>query len=627
MKMKKLWLGFAVCALITTSCSQQEMMENITDGQGQLSFAAGTAQQGTRAAELNNTTLQTTVGGNGIVLNAYQNVSGWKKWYDDKVVWNKNSSGKWDLDKSIRFRNENPTKYISYFSKVTGALTEVIDDILPSKSTFETANFTDKFPQFTYTVQQNSAKQEDLIAGITDVDAYKTNITLGMRHILSQVNFGTVGYKGAKIQIRNIKIVGIKYKGIFKYEAANNPPIGVWTDLTTPPIPEKTEYNYYNYTNTTTTDNNDEHALVPATAISGDKYIFGDGGNAGPGRAATTWYPTSKDNYEWKKADATGSTGLDNSLMLLPQTLTDAKVTFEYKIQDVDDAYVAGNDKNWAKGEFKLDFTTGTGLEPGKHYLGKWEQNYRYVYLIDFTDFLDGIALTFKVDVDMYEWENYNKGTNNDGIVDIMAAGQPSQADMNAATFVNGETFYIASRTPNKQKAPSTADWAQVIRNEIWNLSTYDFANIGESESFTLSFQNVIFNTTETNPTATTITMTLPVGYTAEGTGITMTGTNPYSISSGDKTSNAKVTIKNTNQEYLTAAKLQDAVKPLTANDNLIYKGTTDVNLRAIEPTSFTQGITVTVKFINGVVPTVGDSDNGRWTWNAATKTATWVKR
>lgn len=610
MKMKKLWLGFAVCALITTSCSQQEMMENITDGQGQLSFAAGTAQQGTRAAELNNTTLQS----NEITLWAYHNVNNtWGKWYNDVVEF---SGNKWALKNSVRFRNTNATKYITYSSKVPGAL-------IADPTSFSNANFTlnSTFPKFKYTVAANSTIQEDLIAGITEVDANKTDITLGMRHILSQVNFGTVGYKGAKIQIQNIKIVGVANSADFTYFAVNTYPIGKWSI----PTDFETDYDYFNWGGLVA---NNPQPLVPATANRGDKYIFGDGGNWGPGKGASVFYPVGT-NGIWETYNTNSpQTGLSNSLMLLPQTLTNtAKVTFEYKIQDVDNAYIAGNSGTWEKGEFKLNFTTGT--TSGTHYLGKWEQNYRYVYLIDFTDFLDGVALTFKVDVEMYEWENYNKDTTeNDGIVEIMAAGQPSQADMNAATFVNGKTFYIASRTPNKQTAPTTADWAQVMRNEIWDLSAYDFANIGNNESFTLSFQNVIFNTTGTTPNPTTITMTLPAGYTAvKGTGITMTGTNPYSIRSGDKTINATVTISNTNKEYLTAAKLQDAVKPLTANDNLIYKGTTDVNLRAIEPTSFTQGITVTVKFINGVVPTVGDSDNGRWTWNAATKTATLVKR
>lgn len=607
MKMKKLWLGFAVCALITTSCSQQEMMENITDGQGQLSFAAGTAQQGTRAAELNNTTLQS----NEITLWAYHNVnSTWGKWYNDVVAF---SGNKWALKNSVRFRNTNATKYITYSSKVPRALTK--------PTNFSDANFDSTFPKFTYTVPANSAIQEDLIAGITEVDANKTDITLGMRHILSQVNFGTVGYKGAKIQIRNIKIVGVGETAEFTYRAENTYPIGDWSDPSTPP----TSYDYYNHTNAPA--GNNKHRDVPATANRGDKYIFGDGGNWGPGKGTSVFYPLGT-NGTWETYNTNSpQTSLSNSLMLLPQKLTDdAKVTFEYKIQDVDDAYVAGNAMAWETGEFRLDFATGT--ESGKHYLGEWEQNYRYVYLIDFTDFLDGIALTFKVDVDMYEWENYNKGNDNDGIVDIMAAGQPSQANMNSTNFDSGDTWYIASQSETEPENSTPYKWAQVIRNEIWDLSAYDFKNITIGETFNLSFKNVIFNTPGTTPTPTQIEMTLPDGFSAaklnsEATNLDISGSNPYIIKSGDESELAVITITN-HRYYRTSASLKTGIEAATENAlKFGYGSVEEVNLKAMQPTGANIN-TLTIKFNTDIVPTIDSTTNGTWTWNGVTKTATW---
>lgn len=609
--MKRLLMGFAACTLMMASCSQNEVFENVSEGQGQLSFSTGLGKQAvTRAAELNNTALQGVTETNGIVLNAYQNVtSKWSRWYEDEVVY-KNSQ--WGLRKSIRFRNENATKYISYFSTVSGALT--------SPTHFnDTDMFTaDKFPKFTYTVAGNSATQEDLIAGITEVDANKTNITLGMRHILSQVNFGTVGYEGANISIRNINIVNVGSSADFTYRAKNEYPIGDWST----PAEKNTNYVYYNWGGNNP-DNMNLQPLVPASATKGDKYIFGDGGNWGPGKGSGILYPVGT-NGKWEEYNTTTpQTGLKNSLMLMPQDLGGAKVTFEYIIQDVSNAYVAGNDSDWAKGEFSLNFSTGTSS--GTHYDGAWEQNYRYVYLIDFTDFLDGIALTFKVNVEAYPWENYNKDTDDDGIVNIMAAGQPSTANMN--TITGGNTWYIASQSETNPTTFDPAKWAQVMRNETWDLSTYDFANIDADGSFILDFTNVIFNT-QTNPT-TQIDLTLPDGYTATKDGeITIDPNTPprYTVKMNPNKTSGKITILNT--KYCNKdATLKTKIAAITTDAQIwYYKGTGTVNLTIMQPDVVDDVSTITVKFTSLVTPTVGATTNGLWTWNSATRTATWRK-
>lgn len=616
--MKRLLMGFATCALIMASCSQQEIMENVSDGQGSLSFAAGVGKQSaTRAAEFNNTALQNAAtAGKGIVLHAYQKPTAWKTWYKDSVIYD----NQWKLENSVRFRNESETKYITYFS-TSGKLKEVMDATSPEKTTFETADFDSKFPAFTYEVEINSALQEDLIAGITEVAANKTDIVLGMRHILSQVNFGTVGYPGAKIQIQNILITKIKSKAQFTYFAANTYPIGKWKDRNT-----DATYPYYKHTNVAGTPDN-THNLVPETADRGDKYIFGDGGNAGPGKV-DTWYPTSEVNKPWTEI-TTNKTDLKNSLMLLPQTLTDAKVTFEYKIQDEDDAYVAGgpDDVTWAKGEFSLDFDKHTVDD--KYYKGEWEQNYRYVYLIDFTNFLDGISLTFDVNVEMYPWENHDGG---DGIINIMAAGQPTAANMN--NIANASTWHIASQSITAPNTYTPKMWAQVMRDETWNLSTYNFAKIDAGQTFILSFENVIFNTKKDDPNpnvATEITLTLPKGYsvTNNTAGITMAnGANDtYTLSKGNKSDNATITIKN-EINYNSSTSLTAGIVAITANAQTIYyKGTEAVDLTTMDNSKLiTDGNTITVKFTSSIIPTVGATDNGIWTWDATTRIATWTK-
>lgn len=614
--MKRLLMGFATCALIMASCSQQEIMENVSDGQGSLSFAAGVGKQSaTRAAELNNDALKAAATSeNGIVLYAYQKVgTTWGKWYNDAVVYDT----KWGLKESVRFRNENETKYITYFPK-SNKLTD---------ENFENADFTtDKFPKFTYEVGANSKDQEDLIAGITEVAPKKTDITLGMRHILSQVNFGTVAYHGANILIQNIKIVTVKNKATFTYRDKDTYPIGAWT-----PEATTTGYDYYNYKNVEDVNadpnvKNNQHQLVKADATSGHKYIFGDGGNAGPGTKEDTWYPTSVGDGTWRKIipDTNKKTGLNNSLMLLPQNLEDVKVTFEYRISDVSDVYVVGSDNTWEKGEFSLDFDKTIG--EGKFYKGVWEQNYRYVYLIDFTDFLDGIALTFDVDVDMYPWENHD---GDDGIIDIMAAGQPSAANMNSANLKNDATWYIATQNTT---SPTAANWAQVIRHETWDLSAYDFKNINTSEKFTLSFYNVIFNTS-TKPdagTPTKITLTLPDGFSTQVVNESYiqveVGTEPntWIISKGNRTEAAAIVITN-DRYYRTSADLATGIAG--ANENNLkfgYSGIDAIDLTTMQPTSQTTAKTLTVKFNCLILPTVGATTNGIWTWDAENRIATW---
>lgn len=614
-------MGFAACALIMTSCTKQEVIENVFDGHDQLSFSTGLGKQSTKAPELMNNTLQADAVTDGITIHAYQNTEGsWEKWFNDEVVFNPS----WKLKNSTRFRNVNATKYITYFSKVTGALTATDAD-------FINADFTpDKFPKFSYTVAANSATQEDLIAGITEVDVNQTDITLGLRHILSQVNFGTIGYKGANIAIQNIQIKGLFNSATYTYGEADSYPIGNWdaygTDnaLTT----RNATYSYFNHTNATTATNSQPN--VPASATSSDIYIFGDGGNWGPGKE--TLYPVGPLNAWEKYNTTTPQTSLKNSLMLIPQDFTgveDAKVTFEYKITDVDSAFVAGDKDTWEKSEFKLDFSTGT--DPDIHYNAKWQQNYRYVYLIDFTDFLDGIALTFKVNVEMYPWENHNNETDDNGGVNIMAAGQPSATNMN--TITNGKTWYIASQS---ETSPATVDpkkWAQVMRNETWNLKAYDFRKIEKGQKITLNFLNVIFNTTGTNPDDTEIDLTLPIGYTAEaGAGITVDeNTAPrYTVKKGNKTTTATIIITNTNDEYSTSTTLGQAITAVTTNaKELIYKGTEAINLKTMVPNLTTANETITVKFNSTVVPTVGEdtTSSGTWAWDVVSKTATWTKK
>lgn len=622
---------FAAYALIMTGCSKQEVTDNVDAGRGQLSFAPGLGKQ-SRAAEWTNTSLQgAALEATPIAMYAYQESATtpltFEEWFNDDLFYDPDAKT-WKIG-STRFRNTAVTKYATYFPQTLANLKMLMDGDDPAKNTFETANFTPggagKFPAFEYTVAATSDVQEDLLAGVTEVKANMSNITVGMRHILSQVNFGTVGYEGAKIAIRNIQIVGLSNNAIYKYGATDKAPVGAWETFK-----GAATYTYYDYSNTDKgATNSNLQPITPLNAQTGDCYIFGDGGNWGPGKGATTFYPVGAGNG-WKNHSA-GTASLDNSLMLIPQTLTPtSKVTFEYQITDKDDAFVAGGPgvDTWAKGEFKLNFSTGAGATD---YKSMWEQNMRYVYMIDFTDLLTGAALSFTVDVDSQPWENYD-GTGGDGEVDIVVAGQPTAANMN--TVVDNGTWYIASQT-GTATPPTTAQWAQVVRDESWDMSSYNFSGIEKDNKFKLSFKNVIFNTKDgsPDPVATTITLTLPDGYTAVasttgGTPIKISGTAPtFIISAGNESDDAFITITNTNNEYSTSASLQTAIEAVDATGvSLTYKGKETVVLTDMEPQLTTTGDLLTVR-LNTVVPTVGAKPtNGVWTWVSASRTATYTK-
>lgn len=631
--MKQLMMGFAACALLLTGCTEQDITERVIDGQGQLNFSTGIGKQATKTAELMNSTLQTQADGEttGIALRTYKEGTSkaFEKWFEDNLWY---SDGEWKIS-STRFRNTVETKFITYFPKTY--VSEVADS-------FNDADFaaTDgKFPAFTCTVAANSKEQKDLIAGITKVVPNQTDITIGLRHILSQVNFGTRGYSGAKISIRNIQIVGLYNSATYTYGDKNEYPIGEWSGLKSGTDNNRTaSYAYYNHTNLNADNSKNSQPITPVTAETGAVYVFGDGGNWGPGK--DSYYPVGANDAAWEKYNSLApQKGLANSLMLMPQDFAtdidgNSKVTFEYIIQDVSDAYVAGSASAWEKGEFKLNFKTGvepTPSEPdNKYYLAKWEQNFRYLYLIDFTDFLDGSALTFTVDVEAYPWENHNNDGDDDGIINIMAAGQPTPANMNK--IEKDGTWYIASQSETN---PTTVDpqlWAQVIRDETWNLSTYNFTQIEKDQTINLSFLNVIFNTKDLNPTATAIDLTLPNGYTAtiaQGADITVDPNIPprYTIKEGKKTATAVITITNTNNEYSTQSTLEAAIDACKTPDvEFIYKGTGAVDLTKMEPELTTDNEKITVKFNSTKIPTTGATDNGIWTWNATTKIATWTK-
>lgn len=481
--MNKILLGFAAFTLLFSSCQENEIIEHIDDGSNQLTFGVHQGKA-TKAAELTNSAISQV--GTTFPLYAYKGKqSGIKTaYFEDNLT---RAADKWDTDIPRFLTAKDPLQFYAYYP-------------IAGVANYDYTLAADAYPTFDYTIAKNgtgagvenpNGTDLDLVAAKV-IDHSGTSVLIPFQHILSQINFGVKGYYGAKIAIRNIKINSVFKEGTFTYDAKR----GNWTAQKTR---ESYDYTCPEFTTPGTLKN----------AESSYTYIFGDGGNWGPGRKATTWYVTA-DNTTIQGTsivvppDANPTPTLSNSLMLMPQVLTtgmtDAYVTFEYRIRDIDTqnpAWVVGSGTTWATGQFDLKMND---KEP---YADEWKPNLRYVYVIDFTGYLDGQKLKFDVNVDTQPWENYNPDGDNDGVVLLSSTGEPLFKLVTDAITAPGSSYTI---TPG----------GNVFSNIEWDWSPYTMNKgvfTSKDQIFTVDFTNVKFN-------GNTITITPPKGFKVNATSI-----------------------------------------------------------------------------------------------------------
>ncbi len=194
-----------------------------------------------------------------------------------------------------------------------------------------------------YTVQIVGS-QQDLIAATASTDL--AAVTLTFKHILSQVNFAIQGVKDVQVVISNLTINDVKEKGTYTFSTTG----GSWA-LTA----DVQEYIY-------------------------DMTTYG---SSTTGADATIKY----------LGNGNGVTNRNNALMLMPQTFAAgnaANFSFDFVLKDMSGVTLkSGN----TSAKF-CDFSDATAWAMGK----------RYVYIIDFTNYLGGGNITFDVVVD--PWAN-----------------------------------------------------------------------------------------------------------------------------------------------------------------------------------------------------------------------------
>lgn len=518
--MKKVLLWVTAFTLGLASCQKSEIVDDVNAGSNELNFGVYQGKA-TRAGELMNDDL--TQEGVSFPLHAYRGkqTETKTKYFDETLTYGQPETGKWNT--SIpRFLPEGSADFLQFYAYYAhnkntkkGDLAGATYNAIPSG-----ALTTDAYPTLEYIIQKNgttgtnpSGTDIDLVAASVN-DNVGTSITIPFKHILSQINFGVKGYYGAKIKIGNIKINQVLKEGTFSFNP--DPTKWGWTGQKTA---EDYEYTFAGATNaaasayTTPGGVENNSKWEDSNGESDNIYILGDGGNGGPGTGADAgkiWYVTAADDATQGSTIADRKTGLSNSLMLMPQSLTEgmdnAFVTFEYTITDLEDnIIIGGNDPE--KGQFDLNMKKHTDA-----YANQWKPNLRYVYIIDFTGYLNGQLLSFTVDVETNPWENYDKP--GEGFVYLSSTGQPVFNEVKDAIKKTGDAYSVAE--------------GHVFSNITWDWSFYTMTDkvfTAAGQTFTVDFSKVIFNGNK-------ITVKAPIGFTVSNLGVANVGSKTLTFTS-----------------------------------------------------------------------------------------------
>ena len=209
--MKKI-LFAALAALAITSCTQNEEIEAPSQ-KSEIDFSTA-VNRSTRAALTDNTNFK------AFTVNAYSHAETFTGTITSTIISNGAFTGSGDTWTSTNKYYWPTSEKVTFFGYAP-----------------ETATFTkesEKYPTLAYTVLDDIATQEDLVAAQTPNATKTDKVALAFKHILTQINFelkGTdtnVTYNVTKIIIKDV----IK-DGVFTYGSTPDNSFGSWEAGTT----------------------------------------------------------------------------------------------------------------------------------------------------------------------------------------------------------------------------------------------------------------------------------------------------------------------------------------------------------------------------------------------------------
>lgn len=581
--MKKNLLGFAAFALILTSCQENEIIEHIDDGNNQLEFGVYQGKV-TKALELTNDSLKKK--GVNFPLYGYKGKQSELKeiYFEETLTFNGTI---WETSIPRFLFGSTELQFYAYFPQNALATTYNGDKAVAK----------DDFPELTHTVGATQATQVDLVAARVN-DHTGNKVVIPFRHILSQINFGVKGYYGAKITISDIEIHEVRNKGTYSF---NPNATSIWKL-------ETGDANYgYRFGDGVSSDvstyttpggeNKQGKWEDKPEGESNNTYIFGDGGQWGPGSGTGTenlWYINKDNNPIQGSKINTDTDSLFNALMLMPQPLTSGMtadyVTFKYTIQDLEDTYIIGALNTPVNGKFDLNMINPSDINP--QYDNEWKPNMRYLYIIDFKGYLDGQKLTFDVDVDMQPWENYDKP--GQGIV-LLSSLDGTVFDKNIKVLTSGGIH-------------------DILEGHLFSHITWDWSlkNMGTAfttgQSFTVKFSKVNFNGNE-------IIIIPPFGFTVS----TNPGKGAGVVDAKDQTLTFTAA---TFAYYGNVTALNNAITAITAAGGE-FNASNDISLKALTNVSkITAGKTLILHFATAYSK---EATPPHWAFDVNKKTATYT--
>lgn len=575
--MRKFLLGVTAFTLILTSCQKSEVTDSVGNEENKLKFGAYQGKA-TKGSELTNALLNTK--DVNFPLYAYKGESGKEKslYFNEILTY---SGTEWKTRIPRFLAGDAPLHFFAYYA--TGTTAGVVPGVTPITPPATLAD--GSYPALDYDVPTTQATQVDLVAATVEYNTSNT-VKIPFKHILSQINFGVKGYYGAKITISNVKVMQVNSVGTFSFD----PALWGWTSITA-----LTNYTYTFPTFTTPGGEDNAGVWEDPNGESGIRYIFGDGGNWGPGKDASVWYVTADNTATQGSIITDQTTKLSNSLILMPQQLkvgvdtgNEAYVTFDYVIQDAEDAYIVG--PTVAKGKFDLNIAKSTVVPPSNpKYGSEWESNLRYLYIIDFTGYLDGLKLTFDVDVESQPWENYDKP--GDGIVLLSS--------------LNGKIFEKIKLLANNGIHP--IEEGHLFSDITWDWSSFNMdKTFTTGNTFTVTFKDVRFNNNK-------ITIKPPFGFVV-GDG-TLTAQSTIDVTSTGTT----LTFTPNGKAYY--GSLNDLNTAIATNGNYDFNVSSSIKLSQVVTTGITTvGNKVVLNFVS---PYSGPASG--WAMSADRKTATYT--